>query len=137
MNIKYYEEILEDFKKYHPYMADGIDDWRPNGNAGIRVTMRDGKTYDFHSMSKTIRNVDTRPVYDIESFNEEEWRKVFADRLCEYMCTTGITQQSLSEYTGLSKGAINKYVNGLATPSGYALAKLAKAFDCNVMDLTY
>lgn len=135
MNKKHYEEILEQFKKHHPYMADGISEWRPRGEMGIRVEMNDGKTYDFHAMSNSIRNVETRPMHRDDSFDEEKWREIFADRLNEYMCTKRITQQGLAEYTGLSKGAINNYVNGNATPSAYALSKLARALDCTVMDL--
>ena len=136
MNIKHYEEIVEEFKLHHPYMADEIADWRPRGDMGVRIKMTNGKVYDFHGPSKIIRNVETRPMHYDDAFDEEDWRRIFADRLCEYMCTKGITQQSLSEYTGISKGAINKYVNGKATPSAYVLSKLARAFDCTIMDLT-
>ena len=136
MNTKHYDEIVELFKKAHPYLANGIRDWRPRGEYGIRVEMTDGKVYDFHSMSKSIRNVETRPMYHDDVLNEDKWREIFADRLNEYMCTKRITQQALAEYTGLSKGAINNYINGNATPSAYALSKLARALDCTVMDLT-
>lgn len=136
MNITYYEGILEQFKAYHPYLADGIRDWSPKGEHGIRVYMTDDTVYDFHAMSKSIRNVKARPIHHDRSYDEEEWRKIFADRMAEYMCTKGITQDTLSAYTGLSKGAINNYVNGKSTPSGYVLSKLARAFDCTIMDLT-
>ena len=135
MNTKHYDEILERFKTHHPYMADGIEDWRPRGEMGIRVKMKDGKVYDFHATSNSVRDVGTRPMYRDDSYDENEWRKIFSDRLAEYMCTKRVTQQGLSEYTGLSKGAINNYINGNATPSGYALTKLARALDCTVMDL--
>lgn len=135
MNVKHYEEILEQFKEYHPYLANGIKDWRPKGDMGIRVETNDGKLYDFHSMSKTVRNVETRPMHHDDSFSEKEWREIFADRLAEYMNTKCITQQALAECTGLSKGAISNYLKGNTTPSGYALTKLSRAFDCTVMDL--
>lgn len=135
MNIKHYMSILDQFKMYHPYLADGIEDWSPRGEMGIRVIMTDGSEYDFHAMSNTVRNVKDRPVHHDNSFNEEEWRVIFADRLTERMVTKGISQQALAEYTGLGKGSINNYVNGKATPSGYALTKIARALDCTVMDL--
>ena len=136
MNIKHYEDIVEQFKLAHPYLANGIRDWRPRGEYGIRVDTTDGKVYDFHSMSKSIRNVETRPMHHDDLLNEDKWREIFTDRLNEYMCTKRITQQALAEYTGLGKGTINNYVNGKATPSGYALSKIARALDCTVMDLT-
>jgi DNA-binding Xre family transcriptional regulator len=136
MNIQYYTRILEEFKNHHPYLADGIADWSPRGEMGIRVRMTDGTKYDYHAMSKTIRNVKARPVHHDDSYDEAEWREVFADRLSEMICTKGLTQQSLADYTGISKGSINKYINRQATPSAYALTKLARALDCTVMDLT-
>ena len=98
--------------------------------------MTDGTKYDYHAMSKTIRNVKERPMHHDNLYDEEEWREVFADRLSELICTKGLSQQSLAEYTGLSKGAINNYISKKSTPSGYALSKLARALDCTVMDLT-
>ena len=136
MNTKYYKQIVEQFKKYHPYLANGMVDWEPRGDMKIRVRMADGSEYDFHAMSNSIRNVKDRPVHHDDNYDEYGWRKVFSDRLTEYMCTQGISQQALAEYTGLSKGSINKYVSGSATPSGYALSKLATALGCTVMDLT-
>lgn len=136
MNAQHYKRIVEEFKEYHPYLANGIKDWSPRGEMGVRITMTDGTKYDFHAQSKTVRNVKERPVHHDNSYDEMEWREVFADRLSEYICTKGLTQQSLAEYTGLSKGTINKYISKSATPSGYALTKLARALDCTIMDLT-
>ena len=36
MNTKHYDEIVEQFKEYHPYLANGMKDWRPKGDMGIR-----------------------------------------------------------------------------------------------------
>ena len=136
MNSQYYTRILEEFKLYHPYLADGIRDWRPRGEMGIRVEMNDGRMYDFHTMSKSIRDVKERPLHHDDSYDEEGWREVFADRLAELIATKGLNQQALADYTGISKGAINNYINKKSTPSAYALSKLARALDCTIMDLT-
>jgi ribosome-binding protein aMBF1 (putative translation factor) len=136
MNNQHYLRILEDFKVYHPYLADGIKDWSPRGEMGIRVLMTDGTKYDYHSISKTIRKVSERPAHQFDVYDEDAWRDVFADRLAELICTKGISQQALAEYSGISKGAINNYINRKATPSAYVITKLARALDCTIMDLT-
>ena len=136
MNNKHYMQILEEFKTYHPYLADGIKEWSPRGEMGIRVLMTDGRKYDFHAMSKSIRNVKERPMYHDNLYDENEWREVFADRLAEMICTKGLSQDAVAEYTGLSKGAINNYIKKKSTPSAFALSKLARALDCTIMDLT-
>lgn len=135
MNINYYNDIVELFKVYHPHLARDIDEWRPRGESGIRVTMRDGTRYDFYASSKTVRRVDERPKCDHNNLTEESWRAMFADRLREKMIVKGYNQHVLAEYSGISKGSINKYVKGEATPTGYTLAKLAQVFDCDVSEL--
>lgn len=136
MNLSYYEHIYEQFSLYHPYIAKDVDDYRPRGENGIRVTLVDGTEYDFYITSKSIRKVDDRPTYDHDEIQEEQWRALLADRLQERMIMTGFTQQTLAEYTGLGKGSIYNYVNGKATPSGYALSRLARALDCTIAELT-
>jgi ribosome-binding protein aMBF1 (putative translation factor) len=136
MNTSHYDEIFNQFATYHPYLADKTIDVRPRGESGIRVTLRDGTKYDFYQNSATVRRVDSRPAYSDDELTEDKWREIFKDRLQEKMVVSGYTQQSLSEHTGLSKGAINKYVNGDSIPSGYALTKIARALDCLVAELT-
>mgnify|MGYP003296138942 CR=1 FL=1 len=136
MNVKRYTEIFDEFKLRHSYLIDGVEDWGPIGRTAIRVNMKNGTMYDFDARSNSIRNVKDRPMHHDDAYDEDEWREVFADRLAEMICTKRLNQQSLADYTGLSKGAINNYINKRATPSGYALTKLARALDCSIMDLT-
>ena len=136
LNIKYYENIFEEFRRFHPYIADDVVDYRPKGEYGLRLELRTGTKYDYSSTTRTIRRVDDRPAYDDNEFDEEQWRLIFSDRLNELMGLRGYSQNTLAENTGLGKGSINNYVNGRATPSGYALAKIAHALDCTVAELT-
>lgn len=135
MNVKRYTEIFDEFKLRHSYLIDGVEDWGPIGRTAIRVNMKNGTMYDFDARSNTIRNVKDRPMHYDNTYDEDEWREVFADRLAEMICTNRLNQQALADYTGLSKGAINNYINKKATPSGYALTKLARALNCSVIDL--
>lgn len=135
MNVEHYKQIFEDFKLRHSYLANGVKDWSPRGDMGVRVFMVDGTKYDYYARGKVIRQVEKRPMHT-DDYDEDDWREVFADRLCEFICSKGLSQQSLADYTGLSKGSINKYINKTATPSAYALTKLARALDCTIMELT-
>lgn len=135
MNTKRYETIYDEFKRLHPYMVDDIDDYGPKGEWGIRLVTKDGVRYDYHSISKTVRQVEDRPVYNFDDLTEELWRSLFADRLNELMSINGFSQQTLSDYTGLGKGTINNYVNKKATPSAYALSRIARVLNCSINDL--
>lgn len=135
MNTRHYEGIFEQFKDYHPYLVDDYADWRPRGDRGVRVIMKNGTMYDFDIITKGVRRVEDHSMQTVEEITEERCRASIAYHLTELMGLKGYTQQTLSEYTGLGKGSIYNYVNGKATPSATALRKMAQALDCSVADL--
>ena len=135
MNTKHYDEIFEKFKEYHPYLIGDCSDWRPRGDRGIRVTMKDGTMYDFDIITKYVRRVEDYSMFRVEEITEDRCRASIAYHLTEQMGLKGFSQQTLSEYTGLGKGSIYNYINGKATPSATALRKMAQALDCSVADL--
>lgn len=135
MNIRYYENIFASFLDNHPYMEKELEDWRPRGEWGIRATLKDGSEYDYNISTNTIRRVVDHSMPKIEDVTEERCRASISYHLIELMAVKGFSQNTLSEYTGLSKGSINNYINGTATPSAIALVKIARALDCTVADL--
>lgn len=135
MNFKHYESIYETFAKIYTYMVDDIVDYRPKGDVGIRVTMRDGKRYDFDIISKSIREAVDRYELAKDEITDERCRDSFSYHLVEMMGLRGYTQQSLSEYTGISKGSINSYINKTKTPSMTNMRKIAYALDCSIAEL--
>lgn len=135
MNTKHYEEIYEEFKAYHPYMADDVNDWRPRGDRGIRLFMKNSMQYDFDRVTKGVRRVKDYSMPRAEDITEERCRASIAYHLSEMMGLKGYTQQTLAECTGLGKGSIYNYVNGNSTPSATALRKMAQALDCSIADL--
>lgn len=136
MNTRHYDTIFEEFKKQHPYMVNDIVDYGPRGELGIRLIGKDGARYDYHATSKTVKRVEERVIYDFSDLTEERWRSLFSDRLNELMGIKGYSQQTLADYTGLGKGTINNYINKKATPSAYALSRIARVLNCSIMDLT-
>ena len=124
--------LLEEFESYHPELADEVVDWYPIGRTTIVVILTDGRrlTYDL------INNV-TRFFYEpkkISNVDEEVWRKEFASRLRKMMYYRCISQERLSEETGISRITISKYVNGKATPNGYNLNRIAECLNCPVSE---
>jgi DNA-binding Xre family transcriptional regulator len=135
MNDEYYAHILDSFLEYHPYMKKELHNWRPRGEWGIRVTLLDGSEYDYDTITNGIRRVVNHRMNNMEDITEERCRASISYHLTELMALRGFSQNTLSEYTGLSKGSINNYINGTSTPSATALRKLARALDCNITDL--
>lgn len=67
---------------------------------------------------------------------EQEWREEFAHRLRRIAYQNkGYNQKKLAEASGISEVTISRYYNGLRSPSGDNLVKLAHALDCSIDDL--
>lgn len=135
MDERYYENIFQSFLDNHPYMEKELKKWRPRGEWGIRVTLMDDSEYDYDMITNGIRRVVDHRMTNMEDITEERCRASISYHLIELMTLRGFSQNILADYTGLSKGAINNYIKGTATPSATALRKLARALDCNITDL--
>lgn len=70
-------------------------------------------------------------------FNDEIMRREFGRRLKTLLELRGMTQNELSEETGISQVSISKYLNGKSDPSLLNVLKIARALDCSLDDLTY
>ena len=66
---------------------------------------------------------------------EVEWRAEFAKRLQRKMDRQGIDQRRLSQLTGLSEGAISKYISGQRTPKIYSVVLIAKALNSSLYEI--
>lgn len=135
MNVNYYNEIFEDFKKYWPFEIDNVNDFRPRGERGIRLTMKDGRLLDYDIITHGLRPVRNYSASAVDEITDERCRDSFVYHVTDLMTARGFTQQTLAEYTGISKGSINKYLNKNATPSMTALRKIAHALQCRLDEL--
>lgn len=135
METRYYEQIFEDFKNNHPYLLNDVNDFRPRGEMGIRVIMRDGSLYDYDNITRGVRRVQSFDASDIENITDEYCRSAFSYNLTEQMSLKGYTQRTLADDTGLSKGTIHNYINKKATPTATALRRIAKVLNCTIDEL--
>lgn len=67
--------------------------------------------------------------------SETEWLDIFGKNLRDVMESTGVTQRELAERTGLSEGAISKYVHKQSMPGVKAIINIAYVLDCSMDDL--
>lgn len=66
---------------------------------------------------------------------EQEWLDIFSGNLISLLDENYMTQNELSIETGISKGSISKYVNGIQMPTVRALLAISYALDESVDDL--
>lgn len=135
MRNEYYEGVFEDFKMYWPFEVENVKDYQPRGERGIRINMKDGKSYDYDDISHGLRPVRNYSPTKIGDITDESCRKSFSYRVTDLMHMRGFTQQTLSEFTGISQASISKYLNGKVTPSVAALRKISYALKCTMDEL--
>lgn len=136
MNIKHYEEVYDKFKEAAPHLAKMVEDYRPRGDFGIRVTLSDGNQYDYDVHYPAPRLVKHIVLENASEIDEQQCRELFAYRMQDAMKRRGHNQVSLSEYTGISKATINNYIHAKNTPTLVHMRKIAHALDCTVGELT-
>ena len=135
--LKRYEQIIEDYKIWHPTFYEQTVECRPSGRSCILATLNDGSKVEYSSVDNTIRDVTKLYIREsAESLNEESWRREFGYKLRRAISDKGLTQERLSELTGISRQMLTRYVRGNSTPSGYILSQLAEVLDCDVRELT-
>lgn len=95
--------------------------------------LEDGTIVSYNDLNNSLRIVKR----DDEIWDEIKMRNELSWRIYNRMQFLGMTQDELSERTGISQTAISKYINRRAIPSAFNLRAIAKALKCSMDDLTY
>lgn len=133
MNREIYDDILDNFELYFPEIAKDAVGWHPSGRNTITVRLRNGDSVLFDDIMKTSRHIRKR---DDQSLTEDEWRYEFKSRLAQILRHRGISQERLSELTGITQAMISRYITGKSVPSAYTITKIAQALECSPIELT-
>ena len=132
-----YERILNEYKVWHPALYNQTVECRPSGRYSILVTLDDESRLEYNSTDNSIRDVTKFYIRERTlDVDEESWRKEFGRKLQRVIAEKGMTQEKLSEVTGISRQMMSRYVRGTSTPSGYILSRLVEALGCDVRELT-
>lgn len=134
-NTDHYEQIFNDFVMRCPAWANHVVEYRPKTLNAIRITLDDGTKIDYSAYSDSIHFVKQRPIESAEDISDEDCRESFSVNLANMMRVKGFRQDLLSERTGISTGAISKYMNRKATPSITVVKKFARALNCTPDEL--
>ena len=72
-----------------------------------------------------------------QDLDKESFKRIFGVLLRRALENSGLTQEELSEKTGIQQARISDYLYGKHFPSFYQIDKMAKAMNCSVDDLRY
>lgn len=128
------ERLYTNFKQYFPLFAeDAVSFTTSNMPCELIVKLTDGSYILYDDVDRTIRNLPDDP----HELSKEECTKEFSYRLRKMMQIKGVTQQELSERTGIAQSNISGYIRGVNSPSFYVIDKIAKALDCSIDQFRY
>lgn len=126
-----YESILERALMFHPYYANKISYWSPSGHYEILLVLEDGSKMLYDDFTEEIYPV----ICEDDNYDDEYYNLEFAKRLKRRMIICCISQEQLSEKTGISTVTISKYMNGKSLPNIRIASKLARVLKCSTNEL--
>lgn len=125
----YWTPVFEMFCRDYPDLAEKTIDWYPSAQYEVTVKLRDDRRYVYNMFTnRAYVNYDPNDDGDLD---DKEWQRKFSLKLVEKLNIMCITQQQLSEMTGISQVAISKYINCKAIPSCTNMRKIARALKCS------
>lgn len=71
----------------------------------------------------------------MKTITEIEWRRLFAERVRNYMHPYGINQKELAESIGVTSAAMSRYLSCKRTPRIDVIVSLASVFACTTDEL--
>ena len=127
------DRVFENFKRFFPSIARLALNCRQIDFFSIMVDLEDGDRVMYDDLENTIRTLPKDP----NSLSKDQCSYEFGLRLRRVMAMKGMTQEMISEKTGIHQVTISNYMTGKYMPSFYAVDKIAKALGCSLDDLRY
>lgn len=126
--------VYRDFQQQYPYLDEKVVDWYPSGQLEISIILEDKSKYCYTYGNSGLCRLYSKDE-DEECVDEDNWRIEFSNNLRKKMLKIHVSQEELSERTGISQVSISKYLNCRATPSGHNIDLMARALHCSVSEL--
>lgn len=127
--------ILKELQMSYPDLYPKIVDICESDDMEYVLTLADGRVVIYDNLNHTVRAFTDVGKNLRRELTEQEWRTEFSKRLCRKIQLKGISQERLSELSGISIVSLSKYLNGKSTPSFYNATKLSKVLGCYVSEL--
>lgn len=127
------ELMFNEFKMHFP------SEWRhavrywENCTYELYIQLDDGTIMVFDFIDKTIRKVNSNKG----QLSDDDRMCEFGRRLRRIMYAKGLTQNDLSELTGISQTMLSSYITGKVVPSFMKVDRICRTLNCSMDDLRY
>lgn len=128
------DRLISNFELRFPSVTQDVYKYDRTKYANeLIVTFRDGSKVLYNDVENTVRYLPA----DSSNMSEKQFKKEFGYRVKRIMIEKGVTQDELSEKTGIAQETLSRYICGKIVPSFYKIDKIAKALDCSVDEFRY
>ena len=125
-------EFTERLKLMHRPIFERAVEYEEVSPTEMIVKTNDGHVYLYDTWGDTIRHMPSDSDMDKDRFAME-----VGERIRRIMDKRGITQEELSNKTGISQSAISRYILGKNILGLLTADKISRALGCSVDDLFY
>lgn len=126
-------EYLRQVYLYFPYLQEEVISAREYIHLMLLIETNSRFNY-FYDLTKNVLIPIPKDDHDLD---KDSFRRIFGVLLRRCLEHSGLTQEELSEKTGIPQPNISDYLYGKHFPSFYQIDKMAKAMNCSVEDLRY
>lgn len=126
-------QLFENFKMYYPSLAKKTVRYEEVGSFELLAELDDGDILSYDDLYNSYRLLPK----DSSNLTEEECLREFGIRLRKLMIRKGVSQEELSDRTGITQAMLSRYITGKASPSFYRIDKIAKALGCSIDEFRY
>lgn len=134
MKICTNKQLIANFELCFPTLAKKVIEYTydPSLNELI-ILLRDGEVWSYEDTDNSIHHLPN----DCNNMSDDEYKCEFGRRLKKMMRRKHISQDELTERTGITQCMISRYMNGRSIPTFINVDKIARALNCSVDDLRY
>lgn len=127
-------DMYSNFELYYPNVARQVDSYLPTLDPDeLMIVLKDGSRILYNDFDNSVRNLPS----DSNNMSEGQCKREFGFRLKKLMYKRCITQEELSNQTGITQAMISRYICGESLPSFYNTDKIAKALGCSIDEFRY
>lgn len=121
-------KYVQRFKLHYPLTASNVHEFYYDPDLDELIFISDDSLWCYEDINNTVHCI----FDNCKNVRDDEYKKEFGRRLKKIMLKERITQDDLTEKTGISQCTISKYINGISVPSFTNAVKIANALHYSV-----
>lgn len=123
--------MFERFKRDYTVIAEDVVDYYLDGRFYLALEFGDGSVRLWSEFDRKFLPLPK----NLDSMSDEQYRVDIGRRIYEVMYRKNVTQEKLSEMTGIAQQQLSRYISGRTMPNFRALDKITRALRMSLEEL--